>query len=433
MGSAPKTLGMLGLLTAALPANLALTGVALLRGRRSQPAVPAAPRTVLITGGKMSKALQLARSFHRAGHRVVLVESARYRLTGHRFSRAVSAFHVVPHETDPAYPGALATVAEREGVDLFVPVSSPAGSLPDARAGELLAQAGCDVVTLPVEVLETVDDKHAFCTLAASLGLDAPAVHRITDPQQLLDFPWDEEPGPWVAKSIAYDPVRRLDLTHLPLPTPEETAAYVATLPISPENPWVLQAWVEGPEHCTHGTVRDGHLQVHVCCASSASQLNYAALDVPEIEAWVERFAAATGLTGQISLDFIQGPDGRHRVIECNPRTHSAITAFHDHPGLAVAFAQDGAARVTPLPGSRPTYWLYHELWRALRHPRTAPAVARTLAEGTDAVFAWEDPLPFLLLHHLQLPALLVGNLLRGGTWTKIDVNIGKLVEPGGD
>ncbi len=59
-------------------------------------------RTVLVSGGKMTKALVLARLFHAAGHRVVMVETARYRLTGHRFSRAVDAFHVVP---DPDLAG----------------------------------------------------------------------------------------------------------------------------------------------------------------------------------------------------------------------------------------------------------------------------------------------------------------------------------------
>ncbi len=59
-------------------------------------------RTVLITGGKMTKALQLARSFHRAGHRVILTETAKYRFTGHRFSRAVDAFYCVPEPADPA-------------------------------------------------------------------------------------------------------------------------------------------------------------------------------------------------------------------------------------------------------------------------------------------------------------------------------------------
>ena len=32
-----------------------------------------------------------------------------------------------------------------------------------------------------------------------------------------------------------------------------------------------------------------------------------------------------------------------------------------------------------------------------------------------------------------QIPSLLLENLLGGRDWVKIDVNIGKLVEPGGD
>ena len=41
--------------------------------------------------------------------------------------------------------------------------------------------------------------------------------------------------------------------------------------------------------------------------------------------------------------------------------------------------------------------------------------------------------LPFLALHHLHLPSLLWCNLRAGRPWLKIDVNIGKLVEPAGD
>ena len=50
-----------------------------------------------------------------------------------------------------------------------------------------------------------------------------------------------------------------------------------------------------------------------------------------------------------------------------------------------------------------------------------------------DAIFDWADPLPFLMVHHLQIPWLLAGNLLRRKDWIRIDFNIGKLVEPDGD
>ncbi len=82
----------------------------------------------------MTKALQLARSFHRAGHRVILAETAKYRFTGHRFSRAVDAFYCIPEPTDPAYDAALYEIVRYEAVDNFIPVSSPVASVHDARA-----------------------------------------------------------------------------------------------------------------------------------------------------------------------------------------------------------------------------------------------------------------------------------------------------------
>jgi predicted ATP-grasp superfamily ATP-dependent carboligase len=436
-----KSAGALALLSCALPFNLALTGAALVRSRfvaarqpeRLAPSPhPGAARTVLISGGKMTKALALARAFHRAGHRVVLVESAAYRLTGHRFSRAVDSFHVVPKPGAPGYALALLAIVEREGVDIYVPVCSPAASIPDARAEEVLA-GHCEVFHADAETVERLDDKERFAALAASLGLPVPDSHRITSPDQVRAFEAPAAGRGYVLKSIPYDPVHRLDMTQLPLAGADETEAFLADRKISDETPWILQEFIAGQEYCTHATARDGVLALHCCCESSAFQVNYETVDKPAIEAWVRRFVGAIGLTGQVSFDFIEAPDGAVYAIECNPRTHSAITMFYDHPGVAAAYLEPGVADVTPTAESRPTYWLYHELWRALSEPRTAPARWRTVRRGKEAIFDWEDPLPFLLVHHLQIPRLLLGNLLRGRDWIRVDFNIGKLVEPAGD
>ena len=41
--------------------------------------------------------------------------------------------------------------------------------------------------------------------------------------------------------------------------------------------------------------------------------------------------------------------------------------------------------------------------------------------------------MPYLMVHHLQIPALLWANLRARKGWSRIDFNIGKLVENGGD
>ena len=434
--SASRTVGVLALLTAALPVNAALTGATLLAGRLrgERPGPPTGPRsgrTVLVSGGKMTKALQLCRSFHAAGHRVVLVETAKYRLTGHRFSRSVDAFHVVPDPTSPGYAEALLEIVRREGVDVYVPVCAPAASLPDAQAKKLLETA-CEVLHLEPETVEQLDDKYAFSRAAAEIGLSVPDHARITDVQQVLDFDFSRSPRPYILKSLAYDPVHRLDLTRLPLPA-AEMAAFVGSLPISEDNPWILQEFIEGQEYCTHSTVRDGRLTVYCCCESSAFQINYAMVDKPAIREWVEHFVRERRLTGQVSFDFMEDADGRVYAIECNPRTHSAITMLYDHAGVAAAYLEDEERPVVvPTTTSRPTYWIYHEVWRLLAGPRRR-ARLRTILDGVDAIYDRSDPLPFLVEHHLQMPVLLWRNLRRGGAWIRVDFNIGKLVEPAGD
>ncbi|TRW88055.1 ATP-grasp enzyme [Mycolicibacterium sp. 018/SC-01/001] len=428
---AARTLAVLAGLTATLPVDLAITAGALLR-RPARPAVRTAdaPKTVLVSGGKMTKALHLARAFHLAGHRVILAESDKYRFTGHQFSRAVAAFHLLPDATDPRYPQALADIIIGEGVDVFVPVSSPAASVPEAAVAELVGDR-CEVLHGSAALIATLDDKKDFGTLCASLQLPVPEGRLISDATEIESF--DFAPGQeYVLKRLAYNPVGRTDLTRLRRETPDHNRAFARSLGISPADPWLLQQYVDGQEYCTHATLRGGHVTVYGCCESSPVQLNYGFVDKPEIRSWVDRFASATGVSGQISFDFIEGSDGQPYAIECNPRTHSAITMFHDHTDVAHAYLTDGHPTITPRPGSTPTYWIYHELWRLLRGPDRLRRL-RVIARGRDAIFAGWDPLPYLGVYHLQIPALLIDNLRNRRGWSRIDFNIGKLVETGGD
>ena len=297
------------------------------------------------------------------------------------------------------------------------------------------------------DLIERIDDKFQFAKASESLGLSAPKSFLITDPQQVIEFDFSNETRPYILKSIAYDSVRRLDLTKLPRETSEQTAAFVNGLPISPCRPWVMQEFITGEEFCTHGTMVDGQLRVHCCCKSSAFQVNYDHIDVAEIEEWVRTFAEGMNLTGQFSLDFIQSDDdGKFYAIECNPRTHSAITAFHDHTDVAAAYLdlpQSNGAHSTvpkypivPLPSSRPTYWLYHELWRMvcnITRPRQVQQRMQVVRDGKEAIFDWDDPWPFFMVHHVQIPLLLLGTMLSQKDWVKIDFNIGKLVQLGGE
>lgn len=434
-----KTIGTLLLLLIALPINFAIVFCSLLlnwisQGDRNR-SHSGMGKKILLTGGKMTKALQLARSFHRAGHEVFLVETHKYWLSGHRFSQAIKKFYTVPapERYPDQYAEALLAIVKHQGIDVFIPVSSPVASFYDAIAGTLLSPA-CEVLHFSPEITQMLDDKFRLCQKARELGLSAPKSFLITDPQQILEFDFGADRSQYILKSIRYNSVSRLDLTRLPF---VGMADYVRTLPISPDNPWIMQEYIVGQEYCTHSTVRQGKIRLHCCSRSSPFQVNYEQVDKPEILAWVEHFVEKLHLTGQISFDFMQTADGTVYPIECNPRTHSAITMFYDHPGMADAYLEDshGERPIVPLPSSKPVYWLYHELWRLteVRSWSDLQAWCHKILSSKDALFQLDDPLPFLTVPHWQISLLLLSNLRRLKDWVRIDFNIGKLVESGGD
>ena len=367
-----------------------------------------------------------------------MIEAHKYWLTGHRFSWAVDKFYTVPNPQAKDYIDALLEIVKKEGVDVYVPVCSPVASYYDALAKKALSPH-CFVMHFDPEMVQQLDDKSQFSAVAQSLGLSVPESYCITQPSQVQDFDFSGQEHKYIIKSIPYDSVRRLDLTKLPCNTPAETAAFVKDLPISERNPWIMQAFIPGQEYCTHSTVRDGELRLHCCCKSSAFQINYEMVDHPEIEAWVRQFVGGLNLTGQVSFDFIQAhDDGRIYAIECNPRTHSAITMFYNNPDVAKAYLESEPLSevIQPLQSSRPTYWIYHKIWRLVTHLWSPVETWRRLqiiGSGKDAIFEWSDPLPFLMVHHWQIPLLLLGNLRQLKGWIRIDFNIGKLVELAGD
>ena len=239
----------------------------------------------------MTKALQLARSFHAAGHRVILVESAKYRLTGHRFSRAVDRFYAVPKPAVARLRRRAARHRAGRGRRRLRAGLQPGGQLLRRPGQAGRCRRYCEVLHGdaghgPPAGRQVRVRGH----WPPRSGCRSPDTYRVycTRPGRRLRL--RRRPRrPYILKSIPYDPVHRLDLTHAAAAVaPTETAAFARSKPISPAQPVDhAGASSQGQEYCTHSTVRDGQVQVYCCCESSAFQVNYEMVDKPEIEAWV--------------------------------------------------------------------------------------------------------------------------------------------------
>jgi hypothetical protein len=128
-----RTIFFLALLGLMFPLNLFITLFTLLLSyvtnlilrKRTTPAVSSNGRRILISGGSSTKALQLCRSFYRAGHQIILVDESANWLTGHRWSNSVERFYVhpSPNRESDAYVNILTNIVRKERIDLFIPMA----------------------------------------------------------------------------------------------------------------------------------------------------------------------------------------------------------------------------------------------------------------------------------------------------------------------
>eukprot|EP00450_Noctiluca_scintillans_P039709 CAMPEP_0194477082 /NCGR_PEP_ID=MMETSP0253-20130528/857_1 /TAXON_ID=2966 /ORGANISM="Noctiluca scintillans" /LENGTH=583 /DNA_ID=CAMNT_0039316005 /DNA_START=66 /DNA_END=1817 /DNA_ORIENTATION=+ len=384
------------------------------------------PKVVLVTGGKMSKALHIARCLWRCGHKVVLVETEKYWCSGSRFSRSVWKFETVrcPRVDPEGYKHDLAALVVKHGVNFFVPVSSPVASTVDSEFSDelrchsktgnlsgyndILAEAGrlCKPLHFTQELCALLDDKVSFGKwIANDLGLKAPETYRVESDDEARAYNvkvahYAAEGRSLVLKNIQYDPIHRLDLFQLPCPA-EDLDAYLARIRqdgngIGPgSDAWQLQEFIAPSdnhsvaEYTALVVIRGGRVVTSTTSLSSASQLNYDHVEVPVISEWVRGFdsglrswVASRGgeeVDGICCFDFMVRTDlktgqARAHVIECNPRVHSQMSVFASEfeqmeLGRAMMMSACGAAQpaapLQPLHG-RVTFWFWNELLKCV-------------------------------------------------------------------
>ena len=431
------------------------------------------PRTIMVTGVGMSKGLTLARMFYEAGHNVIGVdfEPSDILVCG-RFSKALSKFYraqtLQGTHASAHYAQELLDIVTKEKVDLWVSCSGVASAVEDGIAkGVVERQSDCKCIQFDVKTTSTLHEKHTFIEETRRLGLPTPETHNVTSRSAVHNV-LNRTEKKYILKSVGMDDAYRGDMTLFPRRTTSETYRHIASLPISPQKPWVLQQYVRGKEYCTHALVVDGKVKVFVACPSLELLMHYEAL--PSSSAlskamykFTEAFASRSdgGITGHLSFDFLleesateQGIEGILRPIECNPRAHTAVVLFRGKSAEMAKAYEDALqpevngitesyepATVTPIepPGF---YWIGHDLvtllldplFRLLTREMTLTAFLRnclTLLEHLlfwkEATFEVWDPLPWWWLYHVYWPGRFLLCILQRKKWDRINVSTTKM------
>lgn len=341
---------------------------------------------MLLTLGRLPKALALARACRAAGCRVIIAEPFRWHLC--RPSRDVDRCIRVtaPNESLASYLEDLQRVIVDEQVDIVLPVSEEA--LHVAELAPTLPPR-VRLCTLDKSSLAQVHDKFAFIELARGLGLDVPETYTADMPE---------------AKALA----ARSDYVEKPIHSCSGIGLRIAErgAPLQAEAAdCVVQERLNGDLLSSFSVVHEGREIASVfyrgrVFAGTVAICFERVDDAHAAQRWVTDFIAASSYSGLLAFDFIVGEDGKARAIECNPRATSGVH-FFDPASFGQALINPGECDGIALSEHRRYQWAYStltETYAALFKPREFARRFREMLRARDTLWSPRDPWPFLLM-----------------------------------
>ncbi|MEO0786774.1 MAG: hypothetical protein AAFY10_13845 [Pseudomonadota bacterium] len=343
-------------------------------------------KTVLLTLGRLPKALEIARALKGAGCRVIIAEPFKRHLSSP--SKHVDACLQVPSpvKDEAAYLEAMLDSIQREAVDLVVPISEEAmfaaglkDRLPD---GVRFFGPGRDLI-------RWLHDKAAFVERARAMGLTVPETHKL---------------GSLEAEDLAARSDVVVKEIYSSAGVGVEFVDKGGALPKVGRSPAIVQARLPGRARNTVSLVHDGRVMGTVAyegtVMSHTVAVAFRRIEAPDLDEWIAVFARESGYTGFLAFDFIDDGFGVPHAIECNPRANSGVHYF-DPEGLAKAILDSEGAEAV---GHKPDVLMQQffpcltEAQGAMFKPSKRAEAWRYLRTSKDVTWQRDDPWPFILM-----------------------------------
>ncbi len=348
-------------------------------------------RTVLITLGRLPKALELCRGFARIGWRVVVAEPHARHLCGASRDVARSVQVPAPAGDQAAYLDALARLAREERAELVVPVSEE--TLHVAFLPELVPATR--VLTMPPDLVLRLHHKGGFVEAMREIGVAVPETATL---------------GSAAAAALAADGDVVVKPAHSCSGRGVRVVRRGAPLP-GDDVPSVVQRFVAGREFSSCTLAHGGRVLATAIYRGvqfgGSVAIAFERVDHPAIAAWIARVVAALGWSGFIAFDFREDAAGEVFGIECNPRTTSGLH-FLDREDVARAIL-DPAHPVRFRAATRlQQFWscLTETQLSAFRRGGGFGRNLRNLVTTPDATWAARDPWPLLSMPYTGWPIL---------------------------
>ena len=255
-------------------------------------------KTVLLTLGRLPKALDLARAFASAGWRVVVAEPFAWHLS--RVSRAVdkSLQVTAPAIDRHCYLEDLRRIVADERVQLVVPVSEESMHVAALRN---LLPLDVDIFAPSQKVLLELHDKLRFIEIAVSYSLPVPR----TFPAMSADAAALAESGPHVIKPVFSCSGKGVKILKAGAPlNPDDRNALT-----------IVQRFIPGQVYSSFSIAHKGRSVItsiyKATVVSGTVAVAFERVDhANAVRYWIERFISSADYSGFISFDLSESADG---------------------------------------------------------------------------------------------------------------------------
>lgn len=348
--------------------------------------------TVLITLGRLPKALDLARGFKALGYRVIVAEPFRWHLTG--VSNVIARRYTVtaPAVSREHYLRELLAIVLNEQVDWVVPVSEEIVHVSFLRD---LLPVHVKLYAMPSTTLLALHNKLSFIDRCREYGVSAPETFYLKDARAAALA----TKGDYIAKPVfscsGRGVVFRRRGEHLP--------SYVAA------EPMIVQSWVRGDVLSTFSVAHEGATLTTVvyrgAVMSGTVAVCFERVTAAEVQHqavinWVNQFVQRAHFSGFISFDVIVDADNHAHGIECNPRATSGLH-FVNLLDLAAAVVDpetNAAIRFRDDTLMHQFYPCLTELQKSMFGGGMFRKNLRQFLNARDVTWDWRDPIPFLTM-----------------------------------
>ncbi len=277
---------------------------------------------ILVTSSRNTFALDIIRKLGSLGHEVYASDTYHGSVGSHSKYLAGHSITASPRFETDQFIADIAQIVETHGIELIIPTFEEVFYL-SARVSDL--PPSVKLFAGNFVKLAHLHDKASFKRLVIEAGVPVPETVVVTNEGE-LHAAIDRFPKFFARAAFSRGGVGLLTNTG-PLAGKMEVSDCHPT----PEQPWLVQPFVEGPMVCTYSTIVDGRVTAH-CTYRAPEQwahstgITFLAVDSTDTLAYTQRIIETLDphFTGQLSFDFVDN-DGDLYAIECNPRPTNGV------------------------------------------------------------------------------------------------------------